>query len=350
MNSLTQFKAVYCSGLFIPDASTVSALALLFEKIYLPNNIELVQEFSKKYRIKRTNEPSHKMTVNVESMDSDEDPFSGLTDKQRETALTYLELGIRFTFTYGSLFKEVFESEMYPGSEPLEVNLIKKGKPGKLNTYRVKTRPMTLVGKDHDTFPSLVSQGYIPVVGQYHPLRQTEKHLDEFTAKQLAALLAMKSVEMLIPRTKGVHPEVILEARERLADHLPPFWSSMLKLSVELKKRIHECGSVDKVLFESQELIDTVVRPALIDLQEKMLRERKDWFYKILSPVQKGLKLMIGNPPITQQQLITNALVLGSDIAMSVAENIRTIDALKREAGLTFLLEAGQILDAKEKA
>ena len=97
------------------------------------------------------------------------------------------------------------------------------------------------------------------------------------------------------------------------------------------------------VLFEAQFLVDTIVMTTVIDLQ-KMLKDKKDWFYRILSAVQKGIRLMVGNPPLTQQQLLTSALILGSDVIMSAAENLRTIEALKQEAGLTFLLQAEKIL------
>ena len=49
MDELTKFKGVYCSGIFIPDPATVTALSLLFEKIRIPNDYAFIQEFSKKY-------------------------------------------------------------------------------------------------------------------------------------------------------------------------------------------------------------------------------------------------------------------------------------------------------------
>lgn len=350
MSKLAQFKAIYCSGLLIPDAATVSALSLLFEKIYLPNNIEIVREFSKQFRIKKPPKSKAGSPLIIEPSNTEDDPFEGLTEQQRKTALAYLEWGIEFARSHGTLFPSLFETQLFPESEPFDVKLVKEGGPGELNTYEVSMKAMVLTGEDHQTFPRLLAEGYVPVVGRFHPHHIDMQHLDKISAKQLAALLAMKSVEMLLPRTKGVHPEIILEAREKLSNHLPPFWSSMLKLSVELKKRIEECKSIDNICFESEELVDTLVRPALIDLQNKMLKERRDWFYKILSPIQKGLRLMIGNPPLTQQQLLTNALVLSADVTMSIAENMRSIESLKQEAGLTFLLEIGQMLDEKQEA
>jgi len=225
------------------------------------------------------------------------------------------------------------------------VELIKQGGPGKLNTYNVSlANHGALVGGDDTSFSRFIDAGYVPVVGRFHETSPAAGHLDHATAKQLAALLAMKSVEMVLPRTKSASPDVILEARHRLRDQLPSFWSAMLKTSVELKKMIADSKDHCDIGREATDLVDRTVRPAVIDLAAKLEKERNDWFYRILSPIRSGLRLFIGNPPLTQQQLLTNALVLASDTCVSVADNIRAIDSLKREAGLAYLLDLSTII------
>lgn len=353
MKTLSNFRAVYCSGFFIPDPAIISALSLLFEKVYLPNNIEFVKEFSKKYRIKLIATPKEE-PASFDFPDfftgKEEDPFEDLTREEQETARLYLDIGLNMVLRYAGLFPEVFESELFADSEPFEITLVKKGKPGNKNLYKGELKPFMLSMGDEETFPRLLSSGYVPVVGSVQPESVVTKQLDEISTKQLAALLGMKSVQMLFPQTKAVGPQVILEARERLSDHLPAFWSSMLKLTVNLKNMIRDCTTPKEVHFEAQEMVDTTIRPALIDLKNKMLKDKKNFFFKILSPVQKGLRLIAGNPILTQQQLLTSALLLGADVAMSTAENMRTIEALKEESGLTFLLEFEKIIKKSQKA
>ena len=122
--------------------------------------------------------------------------------------------------------------------------------------------PINLVEDDTETIPKLINNGYVPVVGKFHPLEGSPLFAEVSLAKQLAALLAMKSVEMVFPRTKPAHPQVILEARDRLSDQLPAFWSAMFKLSVELRERIRDCKSSEEIVAEGQELVDTIVRLA----------------------------------------------------------------------------------------
>ena len=344
MTKLTQFKAVHCSGCLIHDPSLITALALLFEKVYLPRNLELISAFSNKYRFAQPDDTDYEEIISIipEKSDAD-DPFSGLTPSQRSTAFRYLKYIHNMISGCLKLFPIVFETEMFPSSEPLEVELIKKGLPGKKNLYRVNRRSLEMVSEDNETIPRLLNSGYIPLVTNVHLGEAYSQQLDDMSTKQLAALLGMASVSLILPRTRAAHPDVILEARERLSNHLPPFWSSMLKLTEELKRRIADRRTFDKVLKDTQDLVDATVLPALVDLQSKMEKERKQFFYRILAPIQKGLRLLVGNPPITQQQLLTNALILGSDVAMSAAGHMQTIEALKNEAGLTFLLQLGEM-------
>lgn len=158
----------------------------------------------------------------------------------------------------------------------------------------------------------------------------------------------MKSIEIIIPDVKGVEPEIILEARHKLSNHLPVFWSAMLKLSTELKKYIKECRSVDELIKEGDDIVDTIVRPALIDLNRKIELERKNWFYKILEPIGKSIRILIGHPGLTIQELMTSSLLLSTDIASSTMNKMQIVDKLKSDSGLTYLMELNKIISKKD--
>lgn len=356
MDTFGQFRAVHTSGLVITKQEEVAALALLFDKTYLPRNLELVVEFSKAFRFEEFPDlregglwlqPEGGDAIDVAlceiGFNKGSDPFRGLSPDERRTAKHYLLASMNFHYWNRCLFGEVFETNAFEGN-PSKVELLERGSSSRNYRYRV-TLPLQMTKGDVDDIPRHLDLWYVPVMTLSPPASVPVTH-----APQLAALLGMKAVEIVLPSTKAAHPEVILEARHRLKDHLPPFWSAMLKLSVDLRTMIKEGESTQRFSNEARFLVDTVVRPALIDLRTKLEKERRDWFFKILSPIQKGARLLIGTPSLTQQQLITNALVLASGVAMSAAENMRTIDALKREAGLTFLLELSAIIDGQTAA
>lgn len=336
IDQLTRFSAVYCSGPFIPDPSAVTALALLFDKVHLPNNVEIIKAVARKYNFSPVDwGPGIRATVQLER--SDRDSFSDLTPAQSASVERYLTAAIGFAHTFADLYGPVFESEMFEESPKLQVleprKPLEEGKGRFVTTFR---QTLTFAEGDEDRLPRLLDQGYVPVVGKYHPV---DGAVDAASTRQLAALLAMKSIEMVLPRTRPANGQVILEACHRLREHLPPFWSSMLKASTELRKILADSSTPVDLSREAADLVDRTIRPAVIDLATKLERERKDWFFRILSPLRSGLRLLVGSPPLTQQQLATTAMVLASDTCVTIAENMRAIDALKRDSGLTYLLE-----------
>lgn len=337
MHSINSFRAVYCSGLLIPNQATVAALGLLFEKVYLPNNIEFVVEFAKKYKLRSKNDKYKDILVTPQGHTA-ENPIDLLPLEQQENAYKYLDWCMECAIRNHSLFGEVIESSAFGDSGPLHAELMKEGGPGKLNTYRVTRVPLTLVGEDADRLANLVKSGYVPVIGNPHGT-DLAHGADGRTAKELAALLAIKSVEMLFPATKSVPAEVILEARDKLRDQLPLFWSAMFKLSVDLKKAIAECKTAQEISDVGTEIVDTIVRPALTDLNHKIELERKQWFRRVFGSVFSALRVAATNPPLTQEQLIRSSLMLGADTAMTISDHLYRVEAMKSQAGLTYLLD-----------
>jgi hypothetical protein len=339
--SFESFEGVYCSGFFVANPALVTTMCLLFDKIYILNHLEYVIEFSKQFDIvfpKRSNLLNMAVTVEPVSPDAEEDPFSALTFEQRQTANKYLVLAELFLRHYVLLIGEVFHSSLCPNDEVFDVKLIKKGTTGKKNLYSVKPNPLRVCTGGLEELDDLISRGAIPVIGKYHT-GSTMPSKKGPASKYLASLLAMKSVELVLPQMKAVNAETILEARERLKDYLPPFWSSMLKLSVEFKARVTDGMSSVDLQRECGEIINTTVRPTLIDLNQKLLKERRNWFYKIITPVARGLKVIAGRPPLTTADLISSSIALGTNMAIDVTEQMLKVNKVSQEAGLTFLLE-----------
>lgn len=345
MGRIETFRAINCAGSIIPDPEAVTAMCLLFEKVYLPNDLEIVAEFARHFDIKGVPGANIRITFEGQSVPAD-DPFSELSPHERLTADRYFAGTVEFIEAYMPLFRDVFESPCFPDGSPLEVKLIEKGAPGELNKYRVSRRAcMEFRSESSEEVSNLISEGYIPLVTKYAPTSFFDKVLDTQTSSQIATLLAMETMKLVLPRTRAASANTILEARDRLKDHLPPFWAAMFKLSRTLREQIDDGATSKTLRAEARNLADETVRPALIELKQKMNLERKQWFYRILSPIQKGLRLIVGNPPLTQQQLITSAMILGSDVAMAGASHLQQIEALKNSTGLTMLLEAEQVFD-----
>jgi hypothetical protein len=236
------------------------------------------------------------------------------------------------------LFPDIFHCSLLPKGDVLSVKLLKKSKKGELNTYRVTRHPLAVSTYADSEFNALLSEGKIPIVGGIVP-GLGSVNTRQFSATQIATALAIKSVALVLPGTHAVEPDDIREARERLRDHLPPFWSSMLKLSAELAKRLEPKSDEKDMQREVDHAVSTTVRPALIDLVSKMEKERKQWFYRILSPLAKGLQVLAGKPPSDLATLVSSSLTLGAEVALDVAQQLRKVEALKQESGRTYVVE-----------
>ena len=195
MGAIDTFCAIHASGLLLPNGDALTALCLLFDKIYLPANVEAIREFSKRYKILVPRDELPEVSVTpVEG--SDRDPFSDLTADQRTTALRYLELCALFARSHSELFGKVLQTNAYEDGSPWKVKLILQGEPGKLNEYEVSMKNMRITEGDEELFPTLIADGYIPVVSYVHSHQPTANKFGAPTNKQLAALLAMKSVQI----------------------------------------------------------------------------------------------------------------------------------------------------------
>ena len=106
-SNFEKFTGIYCSGLFIPNSSMLTSLCILFDQVYLVDNLEYVLSFAKKYRItlhdKKLKDKCDHMILKPIT-DSDElcmkdDPLEGLGEEQKETIRAYLMQAQHFFYS-----------------------------------------------------------------------------------------------------------------------------------------------------------------------------------------------------------------------------------------------------------
>lgn len=345
-SNIERFSGYYCSGCFVSDSSTLTALSLLFEELYIPNNLELAIEFAKKYKFINLSSniisKAQNLTLKPHDKFQSNDPLEGLSAEQQSVVFQYYTLVTEFFITNRDLIGNFIKTDLFSNNEPLDAKLIKEGKNGELNTYQVSIKPLivTLSDEDDCTKANNDTSGSFPVLGNINSAF-SQKTLSKFdiNARSLACVLAMRSLSLVLPSTMPASAEDILEARHKLKDHLPPFWSAMLKLSTELKKRITTEVTFDELLFEGNELVQTVVWPSLIELKEKIRLEEKNKFLKIISPIANCVKVLIGNPQLDLNGLMRAGFYSGVEILDNMMSQGRNIEMLKHSNGLAFLLE-----------
>jgi len=331
------FEAVYTSGLTI-DSSLLTALCLIFDKIHILNNLEFAIELSKNYKFETINAELAELARGMEILPADENyaepnPLSILNEEQAFTAKCYLSTVFEFGLRYDSLFEAgVINCSLFKDNQPIKVKPTKKGKPGELNTYEAF--------HNKEELNRMVESGKVPILGYPHvKLKNAKTKSKKFTAPQLAYMLALRPLNLVLPQTKSVDGETILEAREKLEDCTLPFWSSMFYLTDRYKYLLDQNISDPDIERECDFIIDTYVRPNLIDLNQKITKERKGWFGKIVTPVVDGVKIFAAKPSLTTTDLLTTAVAAGADIALDTISESTEPDTSPKKAGLTLLIE-----------
>jgi hypothetical protein len=65
-----------------------------------------------------------------------------------------------------------------------------------------------------------------------------------------------------------------------------------------------------------------------------------------MSPVTKGLSVLAGKPTMDLAGMVANTLTVGVDVSLELAHHLRKVDALRKESGLTYLVELHRAVDS----
>jgi hypothetical protein len=328
------FNAVYCSGFFIDDSALLTALCLVFDQVHIPNHFQYVIEYAEQF-LKQW--PEGQGPFDPESMKMFWDgawqpyapPIAAVTPAQREAWANYVVRTRTFWKANRALFGTILHSELFPaGSESAALLSVEVSADHTDDRFSV----MVSHADKEAEIASLLDMGAAPVFGV---IDSTLRSNATPSVAGAASLLALRSVELALPRTISAHPEVILEARERLKDHLPPFWAYMLRLSTEFRAQLDTGMALKDVERECRDYVDATVRPALLEANHKMMSEYKSWFHKIITPVADGLKVALGKPNLSVADLI----IVGLQMTGNISGNLLGTRDATQQTGLTYLLK-----------
>lgn len=343
--SFAGFEAVYCSGIFVPDGALVTALAILFDRVHIPNYVEYALEFPRRFKIVAMGQPMSSVTEVESKFEFGPEPpgFDKLSGEQRTTFKLYLSQAASFYRRYHELFGPVFDSSSNPMKNIKAIQVGPSLEPGK-KLWRVETRVAFTLDEGAQPYTDrLISAGVIPVLGAYHVPAVDVAHTER-VARYVASVLAINAARLVLPATRPTSAEIILEARHRLREYLPPFWAAMMSLSASLRAMARNLNDKTELNRAAAELTDTLVYPALIDLRRKMRADRRRWFHQILSQGRNTLRFMMGRADVTTSDLISAGLMLGANVALDVAEEVATVTPPTAQGQLAALIHLDRAL------
>lgn len=328
----------------------MTAMCLLFERVHILDHLEYILDAAARMSFPEAVTQTIEGRVASLELSDKAGIFLDLTPRQLSVAKAYLLLTAGFIGRYEPLFGKVLTSSLIRvGEKPRAEGktfsvLVEAGDPESKRvdvSRQFFVRAGGLTGLD-----DLLSRGAVPVLDR--PRLDKVSDGKAPSARYLASLLAMRSLELVLPQTKPADCQTILEARERLKDYLPPFWASMLRLSAVFQDRLTEGASDLDLARECQDIVDTTVRPALIDLNQKLLKDRRRWFHKIMGPVGKNLRILGGRPPVTTADLVSAGLAFGANVAIDVGQQMSKKNVVPKEAGLIFLIELEKVTQGRK--
>jgi len=160
-----------------------------------------------------------------------------------------------------------------------------------------------------------------------------------------AVAAAIASIDMVLPPIASLHDEDILQLRDELADHLPPFRIAMLELAPRIRSYLESGAQLADVHKEAQYVVDTVVSPVLADCKARMEEEKSAFWRRV---VLKGAGILPKFVLNWAEKSLIAAAVDGitdlSHLGEAVIEHEVLLENMKRRGGLGFLLKfEGQI-------
>jgi hypothetical protein len=366
-----KFGGVLVGGLPSADQQTISSMALLFDRIYVPFNPTVTQEVIEKaveqfrgiraietrffyadfkttdFRMKEGSPLSMDQIANVGSYIGSGKGASteeAIHDLFHRTAIT-LAVILHFyeqAISYMPLFSEIVYADIFDDGRPFNLQCLEDG------TWKATTKGIALPVGDANSLDSLIEKNYFPIVTSPS---QFSGHNIAVGTKALASLLAMKSITLLLPEVGQLNPYEVLEARNKLSDNLAHFWAGMLRLSKNVKSGIKSDANATDIIFGAQELVDSEILPAIIELKKQIQAEKKSLFFRLVGPIRSLVKLGIGVSMSNPHAITLAALDAGKVVSSEILKHVEALNSDEKRRMFSFLLELSKIKKPKvEKA
>lgn len=194
---------------------------------------------------------------------------------------------------------------------------------------------------------AFAEEGVVPVTDDtnFHVPASLIEHIDlSRHANMQAAILAMKSLEVVLPAFAQLSDEELLEAREKLKEHLVPFRRQMLSLAPAVRSGMEAGAALSDVHREAEYVIQTRIVPVLGELQDRLKKEKGKFWRRLL--VKGGFLA-----PKFVLNYVTGGAVKAAVAAVGDVKELTSdafdhgdvIGSLKRNGGLGYLLAIDEI-------
>jgi truncated hemoglobin YjbI len=364
-----KFGAYLSGGLVAASPETVNSLALIFDRIYVPFNplvmrkaIDLsLKEFRRVRKIEtncffadlekaefifKENSPIRDFSQlrNLTKF------IGGVSAKTKEAAADRLYRKAVLTIALTMYFYEQALSYLPLYPEIMHVTLFEDGSPAIFEELpdgmwrcTAKSNLILPIEKEDPSIDQFADKNYFPVATSIDDLDSLRTPT---MTRSLATLLAMRCIEMFLPEVGLLDAFEVLEARSKLMDNLQGFWAGMLRLSKQLRQA---ASATADVFGEAQELVDSEVLPAILELKKQMEAERKTLFARLLVPLQCAVRFLVGMPLANPTTLAVGAMDASMSLSRTILKSVEANNRDEKRRMLAFLLQLPEVTKNRKR-
>lgn len=173
----------------------------------------------------------------------------------------------------------------------------------------------------------------VPALGSVSP---------KSNAKLLSTMLAIESINMVLPKLKALTPKEIMEFREQTQKYVKPFRLAMLKLSKDLNAVIKSDMSMNEVQKEARFLVETTVYPELEELKEIIHDPSKPWYRRAVDLAKSAPELASNFVSMPKHLAIAKLLAKIASTLADLRDDKLDKEHKMNRGGLYYLLKIKQ--------
>ncbi len=157
-------------------------------------------------------------------------------------------------------------------------------------------------------------------------------------AKQLATMMALESVNFVLPNIRPLSIPELAAFRAETKDLVQPFRQAMLRLSKDLNAAILSDASLSDVKKEARFIAETTVAPELEQLKAELARPSHPWYRRVVDLATATPEIVAAFATMPTGLAIAKALAKATKILADIRDSQLEREGIGKRGGFHYLL------------
>jgi len=157
-------------------------------------------------------------------------------------------------------------------------------------------------------------------------------------AKQLATMMALESVNFVLPNIRPLSLPELAAFRAETKDLVQPFRRAMLRLSKDLNAAILSDASLSDVKREARFIAETMVAPELEQLKAELARPSQPWYRRVVDLATVAPAIVGAFATMPTGLAIAKALAKATKILADIRDSQLEHEGIGKRGGFHYLL------------